>query len=156
MGLRVLIRRLRERYPRLLELALFCAVGGSGVLVDYAVLVPLVALGGVDARIAAVAAFTVAVSWNYALNRRFTFAGARQTEVSRSYASFVAVCAVGVAIRVGVMHAIMVTVGWGQPPHVYLTSFLGIVAATAWNFLGSKLLVFRSPPATGTPTPPGA
>ena len=148
MSLRLLIHRLRERFPRLAELALFCAVGGSGVIVDYAVLVPLVALAGVDARLAAVAAFAVAVSWNYVLNRRFTFTRARPTAVSRSYAGFVGVCAVGVAIRVGVMHAIMVTVGWRDPPLVYLTSLVGIVAATTWNFLGSKLLVFRTDRST--------
>jgi putative flippase GtrA len=144
MSLREALDRLRARWPRPVEFALFCAVGGSGVIVDYAVLVPLVALAHLDARLAAVAAFVVAVSWNYALNRRLTFSGARQLDVRRSYTAFVAVCAVGVGIRVGVMHAIMVSLGWRAPPRVYLTSFLGIVAATAWNFAGAKLFVFRS------------
>jgi putative flippase GtrA len=41
------------------------------------------------------------------------------------------------------MHAIMVTVGWRSPPMVYVTSLVGIAAATAWNFVGSKVFVFK-------------
>ena len=122
---------------------MFCAVGASGVVVDYAVFVPLIQFAGVDPRLAAVCAFLVAVSWNYLLNRRFTFTDARDTPVSRSYVTFVAVCAGGIALRVGVMHLLMVRLGWDRPPEVYATNFVGIVAATAVNFLGARFIAFR-------------
>ncbi len=69
-----LLERLRARWPLLVELALFCTVGGTGVVVDFAVFYPLVEFGALDPRLAAIPAFLVAVSWNYLLNRRFTFA----------------------------------------------------------------------------------
>ena len=69
-----LVARLRRLWPAPTELVLFCLVGGSGVVVDFAVLYPLVAFLHTDARLAAVPAFAVAVSWNYLLNRRITFA----------------------------------------------------------------------------------
>ncbi|MDY0003381.1 MAG: GtrA family protein [Polyangia bacterium] len=137
--------RLRARWPRLTELVLFCAVGASGVAVDYAVFVPLIHLAGLDPRLAAVFSFAVAVSWNYALNRRITFERGAEAPLPRSYLAFVAVCAVGVGVRVAVMHLLMVGPGWRHPPEIYLTSFVGIVAATAVNFLGARFIAFRAP-----------
>jgi len=130
-----------------MELALFCTVGGTGVVVDFAVFYPLVEFGALDPRLAAIPAFLVAVSWNYLLNRRLTFAGARDVAAGRSYLTFVTVCTLGVGIRIGVMHLLMVYAGWSHKPMIWLTSLLGIVAATAANFLGSKYLAFRRAPS---------
>jgi putative flippase GtrA len=138
-----LVEGLRQWWPGPTELVLFCLVGGSGVAVDFAVLYPLVALAHLDARLAAVPAFGVAVSWNYLLNRRFTFAGARVVAAERSYPVFVAVCTAGVGIRIGVMHLLMVYAGWDNKPLIWLASLLGIGAATLSNFLGSKYLAFH-------------
>ena len=129
----------------LTELVLFCLVGASGVVVDFCVFYPLVQGDLLDPRLAAIPAFAVAVSWNYALNRRYTFETACTVAVPRSYLTFVAVCAVGVGIRIGVMHLLMVTLGWSDKPMIWLTNLLGIGAATAANFLGSKLIAFRRP-----------
>lgn len=134
---------MRQRWPGPTELVLFCLVGGSGVAVDFAVLYPLVAFARIDARLAAVPAFAVAVSWNYLLNRRFTFAGAQEVAAVRSYAAFVTVCTAGVGIRIGAMHLLMVYAGWHDKPLVWLASLFGIGAATLSNFLGSKYLAFR-------------
>lgn len=142
-GLAAWIARSRRRWPGPTELALFCLVGGTGVAVDFAVFYPLVDLARIDPRLAAVPAFLVAVSWNYVLNRRLTFVGAREVAAPRSYVTFVIVCAVGVGIRIGVMHLLMVYAGWDEKPLIWLTSLLGIVAATLSNFLGSKYLAFR-------------
>lgn len=142
-GPRALLARARQRWPHATELFLFCLVGGTGVIVDFAVLYPLVTFAHLDARVAAVPAFLVAVSWNYLLNRRFTFARGREAALARSYTTFVAVCTAGVGIRIGVMHLLMAYAGWDHPPLLWLTSLVGIAAATLSNFLGSKLLAFR-------------
>lgn len=142
-GLAKAVAGLRRRWPTPTELVLFCLVGGSGVAVDFAVLYPLVALAHTDARLAAVPAFGVAVTWNYLLNRRITFAGAREVAAGRSYAAFVAVCTTGVGIRIGAMHLLMVYAGWDKKPLIWLASLVGIGAATLSNFLGSKYLAFR-------------
>ena len=138
-----LLSSLRRRWPAATELVLFLMVGGSGVIVDFAVFYPVVELARLDPRLAAVPAFLVAVTWNYLLNRRITFAGAQQVATGRSYTTFVAVCVAGVGIRIGVMHLLMVYAGWNQKPLIWLTSLLGIGAATISNFLGSKYLAFR-------------
>ena len=138
-----LLKTLRRRWPGAMELVLFLMVGGSGVVVDFAVFYPLVELAHLDPRLAAIPAFLVAVTWNYLLNRRLTFVGAEKVSKARSYTTFVAVCAAGVGIRIGVMHLLMVYAGWDQKPLIWLTSLLGIGAATISNFLGSKYLAFR-------------
>lgn len=138
------VARLSRRFPTSWQFVLFCLVGGSGLVVDYAVLVPLTELAGWDPRAAAVVAFAVAVTWNYWLNRRFTFKAEDDVGVSRSYISFVAICVVGLGVRLAIMHALMEWAGMKTGRWYLLASFLGIVGATISNFLGSKYLAFRS------------
>ena len=137
------LETLRDRYPTLVQFVLFSFVGATGVVVDYAVLVPLTELAGLDPRLAAVFSFTAAVTWNYWLNRRITFAVGREVAVVRSYAAFVSVCVLGLAVRIGVMHLCMEYLGMGQGRWYLLASLLGIGAATAVNFAGSKWWAFR-------------
>lgn len=139
---------LRKRYPTHVQFVLFCIIGGSGVIVDYAVLIPLTELAGLDPRLAAVGAFAAAVTWNYALNRRITFESGKNVKVSTSYSLFVGVCLVGLAVRIGVMHALMEWMGMGEGRWYLLASLIGIAAATIVNFMGSKYYAFqdKSPP----------
>lgn len=142
---------LRRRFPTSWQFVLFCLVGGSGLVVDYAVLVPLTELAGWDPRAAAVVAFAVAVTWNYWLNRKFTFKAGADVGVSRSYVVFVAICVAGLGVRLFTMHALMEWAGMKTGRWYLLASFLGIVAATVSNFVGSKYLAFRSFRAKGRP-----
>ena len=137
------LKSLSARHETLVQFISFSFVGGTGVVVDYAVLIPLTELAGWDPRAAAVVSFTVAVSWNYWLNRMITFKMSGQGKVVRSYAAFVAVCLVGLAVRIGVMDVSMVWFGMGKGRWYLLASFLGIVAATLVNFVGSKYVAFR-------------
>ncbi len=144
------IEGLRSRYPAYVEFVLFCIIGGTGVIVDYAVLIPLTELGGLDPRLAAVGAFAAAVTWNYVLNRRITFQSGKNVKVSKSYSVFVGVCLVGLAVRIGVMHALMEWLGMGKGRWYLLASLVGIAAATMVNFLGSKYFAFKD---KSTPDP---
>jgi putative flippase GtrA len=139
------LERLRARYPTALEFVLFCFVGGTGVVVDYAVLVPLTELGGLDPRISAVGAFTAAVTWNYFLNRKLTFRVGGTVAIPKSYVAFVVVCLVGLAVRIAVMHVLMEWFFLGRGRLYLLASLAGIVAATVVNFMGSKFIVFKKP-----------
>lgn len=134
---------LRKRYPTQVQFVLFCIVGGSGVIVDYAVLIPLTEFAHLDPRLAAVGAFIAAVTWNYLLNRKFTFEADQNVKISTSYTAFVGVCLVGLAVRIGVMHALMTWLGMGKGRWYLLASLIGIAAATVTNFLGSKYFAFR-------------
>lgn len=131
-----------HRYRTVAEFVKFCLVGLSGVLLDTAVLVGVVELAGIDPRAAATLAFLAAVTWNYALNRMWTFRLAPERAIARSYASFVAVCLAGLGVRLGVMHLLIEYAGMGVRPWYVGASIIGIVAGTLANFLGSKYVAF--------------
>ena len=142
--LRHLVRLYAHRYPLSREFFRFCVVGLTGLVVDTAVLVSLVALVSLDPRFAAVFAFGAAVSWNYVFNRAWTFQRGRATPVSRSYLFFVSVCLGGLGVRIGVMHLLIEYAGMGAKPWYIPASFIGIAAATVFNFVGSRYVAFAS------------
>jgi len=130
------------KYPGVTQFIKFCLVGISGIFLDTAVLVLLVELFYFDPRLAAVFAFTAAVSWNYLFNRTWTFNHGAGTKIVHTYITFVMVCIIGLGIRIGVMHLLIKYAGMRESPWYILASLLGIAAATIFNFLGSKYLVF--------------
>ena len=149
LGLRAQVDYLRHlwrlycrRYRIIPEFLKFCLVGLSGFFVDTAVLISLVDLLCLDPRLAAVFAFLVAVSWNYALDRLWAFDLGRRTKISHSYMTFVAIYIFGLGIRIGVMHLFIEYAGMEKGHWYVLASFFGIVAATLSNFLGSKYIAF--------------
>jgi len=142
--LRHLGRLYAYRYPLFLEFLKFCLVGLTGLVVDTAVLVSLVDHASLDPRFAAVFAFAAAVSWNYLFNRIWAFRSGRSTSIPSSYVLFVSICLGGLGVRIGVMHLLIEYAGMGVRPWYILASFVGIAAATVFNFLGSKYVAFRS------------
>lgn len=130
------------KYPSIAQFIKFCLVGLSGLLVDTAVLVGLVELFSLDPRAAAVFAFLTAVSWNYILNRVWTFDLGTKTTFSYSYFSFVIICVLGFGVRIGIMHLLIKYAGMGKSPLYILASVLGILVGTIFNFLGSKYISF--------------
>jgi len=151
LGLRAQVDYLRHlarlyvfRYPLLLEFLKFCFVGLTGLVVDTAVLVSLVDHAFLDPRFAAVFAFAAAVSWNYLFNRIWAFRSGRSTPLPRSYVFFVSICIGGLGVRIGVMHLLIAYAGMGVKPWYILASLMGIAAATAFNFLGSKYVAFNN------------
>jgi dolichol-phosphate mannosyltransferase len=130
------------RYPGIVQFIKFCLVGISGTFIDTAVLVLLVELAFFDPRLAAIFAFTAAVSWNYLFNRVWTFRQGAGTKIAYTYITFVVICMIGLGIRISIMHLLIRYVGMGERPWYILASLLGIAAATIFNFLGSKYIVF--------------
>jgi dolichol-phosphate mannosyltransferase len=148
-GLKVQVEYLRHlwrlyghKYPSVRQFIKFCVVGLSGFFIDTVVLVALVDLFFLDPRAAAVFAFFTAVTWNYFFDRVWAFEYGRETKIPSSYVSFVAVYIIGLPVRIGVMHALIEYAGMGESPWYILASFIGIVAATVFNFLGSKYVAF--------------
>jgi dolichol-phosphate mannosyltransferase len=141
--LRHLGRLYSYRYPLVIEFFKFCLVGLAGLAVDTAVLVSLVDHAFLDPRAAAVFAFAAAVSWNYLFNRIWAFRSGKSVPIPRSYAFFVTVCLAGLGIRIGVMHLLIAYAGMGEKRWYILASFIGIGAATVFNFLGSRYVAFR-------------
>ncbi len=154
-----LIESLRRRlgaelWRTIVQFFIFGLIGGSGVFVDTAVVVFLRELWAIDERLGAIPAFIVAVTWNYELNRRFTFKKEiEEAELSRkaSYSSFVFISLFGLLIRIALMHVLITYMGMTHTHIIlgvvrlsYIASFIGIFVASLFNFLGSKFIAFRA------------
>ena len=140
-SLRHLYRLYRYRYGAVARLLAFALVGASGFVIDVAVYLGLQAIG-VDHRVARFLSFWPAVTWNWWLNRRFTFGERpRQTRV-RQWTRFVASSAIGLGVNVGA--------------YLVLTSFVdlfarhrlpalvcGVLLGGGANFLVANRYVYR-------------
>jgi dolichol-phosphate mannosyltransferase len=135
------------------QLLQFLVVGGVGTLLNLAVLTALIALGA-QPRVGIAIAIAVTICSNFALNRRFSFESARQSAWPRQFARFVAASSVGAGINY--LTSILVHQELPNLP-VQFAALVGIAVGTAFNFLASRYLVFRSkhvrlpPPETTTP-----
>ena len=94
--------------------------------------------------------------FNFLLNRRFSFGDARDGRMLKQFVGFVTACSMGAAIN----YAVTLTLA-ARLPHVapQAAALTGIVAATAFNFVASRYLVFRaerirSPDSTPAGVPP--
>jgi|GEM_PF-64567 len=136
------LKRLADfKYGDYSRLAQFCLVGATGVVVD------LVAFGALlrsslRIEIARAAAILVAMTWNFALNRRLTFSYSRTQGILSQYGRFVASCTAGALISwlvsMLLVHAVLLF-----ERHVFMAAIVGIAAATFANFFLSRHWVFR-------------
>lgn len=144
----------RERFQALWQMFMFGLVGLSGLFVDYAVLIFCREFFDMDVRVGVFAAFPIAVTWNYELNRRFTFTQ-EELGVVQSYLSFVFVCTLGLGVRYVTMEVLIRFLGMTGEHFLeigswkssiirlsYIASFIGIVVAYLFNFVGSKYFAF--------------
>jgi putative flippase GtrA len=134
-------RRLRHgvRKPdNWLQLVKFCAVGGSGYVVNLIVFTFFWQVLGVHHLIAATAAFCFAVTNNFWWNRHWTFK-ARHGHAGFQAARFFTVSVVAFLFAAAVLELLVSVVGL---PAV-LSQAMAIVAATPLNFIGNKMWSFR-------------
>jgi dolichol-phosphate mannosyltransferase len=130
------------RFPGFVELIKFCLVGGLGVFVDLSVVASLKELAGMDTRLCQVFGFAAAVTFNYAINRRFSFKDAHKTPLLYSYVAYVAANLVGLSLRMLVIQLMMAMTQLDRGYGYLLLSLLGIAVATVVNFVGVKYFAF--------------
>jgi putative flippase GtrA len=131
------VRVLRD--PRhWIQLLRFCAVGGSGYVVNLAVFYAATRLGA-DHRAAAAAAFLVAVTNNFAWNRRWTFADARGGHAGFQAARFLAVSLAAFLVSLVLLEALVSAAGLPA----LVAQAIAIVCATPLSFVGNRLWSFR-------------
>lgn len=118
----------------------FCLVGGIGVLVNLAVLYSLVELAYLWYLHAAIAAFIVAVSSNFILNKIWTFRDKRKgIKALKQYSEFFVVRTIGLLVNLAILYLL---VQYGNIWYL-AAQFLAVSLATVNNFLGSKYWAFR-------------
>jgi dolichol-phosphate mannosyltransferase len=125
--------------------AKFLVTGASGVAVNLAAYSLLTRLAGLRVVAATAGAFVVAMTWNYAVNRRWTFR-AWDVPIARSYLLYAFGTLGGLGLQAAVMHALLGT-GFFHPAPVhgsgdYAALLAGIAAGTAVNYAASELLAF--------------
>jgi dolichol-phosphate mannosyltransferase len=130
------------------QLAQFLTVGGLGTVVNLVLLTALLRIGA-PANLSVGSAIVLSMLFNFVLNRRFSFDEARKGNWIRQFVGFMAACSVGALINYAVTLLLM---GGRLALRPQLAALVGIAAATAFNFIASRYLVFRSshirPPAT--------
>jgi len=131
------------KYPKFFQFIRFCTVGFLGLLIDTGILIGLVEKAHLDPRFAAVFSFSIAVSFNYYLNRLWTFEIIKTPKVMASYIRFVLVCITGLFLKVGVMHILIEFFNMGSSYRYVPASIIGVFLATIFNFLGTKFFAFK-------------
>ena len=122
-----------------MELVRFGIVGASGYVVNLAVFTLLVHGADAHYRLAATAAFVVAVANNFLWNRRWTFR-ARHGHAGFQAARFLAV-SVAAFLAAAVILELLVT---GSGLHEIPAQAISVVAATPLNFIGNKMWSFAA------------
>jgi putative flippase GtrA len=120
-----------------MQLLKFGLVGGSGYLVNLAVFALLSGSLGIHHTIAAIGAFSVAVSSNFFWNRHWTFA-AGEGHAGFQAARFFAVSLAALAINLVVLEAL---VSGGRIGDLGAQA-IAVAVAMPFNFLGNKLWTF--------------
>jgi putative flippase GtrA len=118
------------------QLVKFCAVGGSGYVVNLAVYALLLNGIGLHYISAAVGSFVVAVSNNYTWNRLWTFRDQRGG-VAYQGMRFLIVSTMALGANLLVLQ-LLVSAGVGK----LLAQAIAIVLVTPVNFVGNKLWSF--------------
>lgn len=140
------------RFPTFVELLKFCVVGFLGLFVDLTIVFGLKQTFEVDTRLCQVFGFAAAVTFNYAINRRFSFEHAREAPLLRSFVAYVGANLIGLTVRMLAIDALMRMTQLDRGGGYLILSVIGIVLATMINFVGVKYFAFAPERAR---TPPG-
>jgi putative flippase GtrA len=119
------------------QLAKFCAVGGSGYVVNLAVFSIAVEVFDAHHLVAATLAFLVAVTNNFWWNRHWTF-GAREGHAGFQAARFLTVSVVAFVVAAALLELLVSVAGLPEIP----AQAISIVAATPFSFVGNKMWSF--------------
>ena len=120
-----------------LQLLRFGLVGASGYVVNLAVFAGCVAGAGLGHRPAAVLAFAVALTNNFAWNRRWTFA-ARDRRAHPQAARFFVVSLAAFVCSFALLELLVAGLGVDE----VAAQAIAIATATPLNFVGNKLWTF--------------
>jgi putative flippase GtrA len=119
------------------QLLKFGIVGGSGYLINLAVFAALADNLGIHHSVAAIGAFTVAVTNNFLWNRYWTF-GPGDGPAGFQAARFFAVSLASLIINLAALESLVAGAGMGD----LAAQAIAVAIAMPFNFLGNKLWTF--------------
>jgi dolichol-phosphate mannosyltransferase len=132
------VRHGLRRPANWLQLVRFGLVGASGYVINLAVFALCLEALGLNYRLAATAAFAVAVTNNFFLNRHWTFS-AGHGHAGFQAARFLAVSLAAFGLNLAVLELLVTS---AELPELAAQA-LAVVAATPLSFAGNKLWSFR-------------
>ena len=130
------VRRALRQPHSWFQLGRFMAVGASGYVVNIAVFAFVVHVFGSGHRLAAVVAFLVAVTNNFAWNRHWTFDHGGGHPGPQAW-RFLVVSFGAFLINLALLE-LLIGAGLSEVP----AQAISVAAATPFNFLGNKLWTF--------------
>jgi dolichol-phosphate mannosyltransferase len=125
------------RYGNWSHLMQFLVVGASGLVVNLLLLTAFLAVE-VPRAAAVAAAIFLSMVWNFVLNRRFTFSYARGESIVKQFIGFASTSTFGAFVNYLVTMSI-----WDFFHYNQVAAAIGVISGTAFNFVGSRYLVFR-------------
>ncbi|CAA9509579.1 MAG: GtrA-like protein [uncultured Solirubrobacterales bacterium] len=133
------VRQGLRRPHNWLQLVKFCAVGGSGYVVNLVVFTLALSVLGLHHLLAATVAFAIAVVNNFWWNRHWTFA-ARGERARFQAPRFFAVSTAAFVAQAAMLQLLVVGV---LTPEV-VAQAVSVAAATPLNFVGNKMWSFAT------------
>jgi dolichol-phosphate mannosyltransferase len=137
------LKRLYEyKFRTLFEFITFSMIGSLGMCIDLSFTYVAKDIWLFPFYIARAVGFVFALTSNFLLNRRFTFANAKKGRLAKQYVSFFMTCIVGFLVN----WLISVYLYYHLPffnSHYLVASFLGVLGGLTVNFAGSKFIVFK-------------
>lgn len=122
------------------QLAQFLVVGAAGTLVNLVALTALLA-AQLPLRVAIALAIVTAMTFNFVLNRRFSFSFARTGSWWRQYLRYVTASSLGALINYA---GTILTLAHVPDLRPQTAALVGIACGLAFNFVASRYLVFRA------------
>jgi putative flippase GtrA len=116
----------------------FCAVGFSGMVIDFGTTWLLKEKLGINKYIANSTGFILAASSNYLVNRYWTFHSVNP-RIATEYLSFISISLVGLAIN----NLVIYILNGRMKMNFYLSKLFAIGVVTLWNFFMNYLITFR-------------
>jgi len=128
------------KYGAWSQLIQFLVVGAMGTIVNLLALTMLIGLH-VPVRVSVASAILIAMTFNFVLNRRFSFSFARTGRWWRQYIQFVMASSIGAVVNYTITVVLL-----GQFPSLFpqVAALIGIAVGTAFNFIASRYMVFRA------------
>jgi len=122
---------------------MFALVGAAGFLVDAGTLQFALHMLGLNLYEGRLLSFLVAATFTWQLNRKITFRAAAHHPAAKQWLKFVSANAVGGLINLGV-YALLVSRLPLAREHPTLAVACGSIAGLLFNFLASRIIVFRA------------
>lgn len=116
-------------------------VGVTGAIVDLTSFYLLLMV--MPANIGRALAIWIAMTWNFFINRRFTFSNSRSRPILHQYILFCVACLLGAVLNWSVFIGLYSNFTFCQSWPL-LTAFVGIVVGFVANFLLTKHIAFKS------------